>query len=214
MTTVVHTRTEAKLLESEDAFSDDPERAELIARARRFKASWVELAEGLTESKKKGSWSRWGYASFEEYAKKELHLRQETVDKLTASFLFLKKSAPSILKRDGLTASIPSYQAIDFLRKVEDKGDVDDGVVREIRHKLLDEGESVAAVKRAFQETVFPISKEDRKKRDRDGLRNVAKRLRELLDESSVAPRALGGELSKSLDELLEWLENSEEKAA
>ncbi len=212
--TTVHTRTEAKLLDAEETFANDPERAELIARARRFKASWIELAEGLTDAKKSGSYKRWGYESFEDYAKKELHLRQETVDKLTGSFLFLKKSAPSVLTRDGVGSSIPSYQAIDFLRRVEEKPDVDDGVVREIRQRVLEGGESIAAVKKEYNDVVFPISKEDRKKRDLDGLRNVAKRLRELLGESRVAPRDLSGDLSTKLDKLLEWLETQEEKAA
>ena len=95
----------------------------MLARARRFKNSWIELAEALTETRKNGAWKRWGYESFEDYAKKELHLRQETVDKLTGSFVFLQKRAPEVLRRDGLTASIPSYQSVDFLRRAESQED-------------------------------------------------------------------------------------------
>ena len=73
------TKTEAALAEAEKAHADEPERAELLRRARRFKASWVELAEALTDAKRGRRWREWGYESFESYAKNELKLRQETV---------------------------------------------------------------------------------------------------------------------------------------
>ena len=83
------------MAEAEQAHADDPERAELLRRARRFKTSWIELAEALTQSRRGGRWREWGYASFEAYAKSELHLRQETVDKLTGSYSFLQRRAPT-----------------------------------------------------------------------------------------------------------------------
>ena len=42
------TKVDAALAASEQAHEDDPERAELLRRARRFKASWIDLAESLT----------------------------------------------------------------------------------------------------------------------------------------------------------------------
>ena len=38
------TKTEAALEAAEREHIDDPERAEVLARARRFKSSWLELA--------------------------------------------------------------------------------------------------------------------------------------------------------------------------
>src|SRR5580692_2951018 len=110
------TKTDAAMADAERAHADDPERAELLRRARRFKASWVELGEALTAIKRSGGFRDWGYDSFEAYAKNELHLRQETADKLTGSFAFLQKRAPAVLARDPLRDPIPSYQAVDFLR--------------------------------------------------------------------------------------------------
>ncbi len=46
------TKTEAALEHAEQAHADDPERAELLRRARRFKTSWIELAEALTACRK------------------------------------------------------------------------------------------------------------------------------------------------------------------
>ena len=89
------TKTDAALADAESAHQNDPERAEVLARARRFKASWIELAESLSDVRRSGRWRDWGYDSFEAYAKGELHIRQETADKLTGSYGFLKRRAPS-----------------------------------------------------------------------------------------------------------------------
>jgi len=113
------TKVDQDLEAREEAFADDPERARAIACARRFKSSWLELAECLVTVKKSGRFKEWGFESFEDYANKELRLRPETVDKLTGSYSFLQRRAPSVIERDGVAKSIPSYQAIDFLRRAE-----------------------------------------------------------------------------------------------
>src|SRR5437764_13726750 len=95
------TRTDDVLAASEIQHAHDPERAELIARVRRFKASWFELGEALTEQKRSEKWRQWGYAAFDDYVKRELHLRADTVDKLTGSFTFLRARAPEVPRRDG-----------------------------------------------------------------------------------------------------------------
>jgi hypothetical protein len=207
------TKIEAALAAAEQAHADDPERVDLLRRTRQFKASWIELAEALTESRRRGTFRRWGYESFEDYTRRELFLRQETVDKLTGSFLFLKKSAPEVLERDGLARSIPSYQAVDFLRRAETESDAPESTVEQIRQRVLEEGAGLPAVSREFKESVFPIDPAAKRERDVSAVRNVAKRLRELLDETDVIPRKLSGEVAKALDRLLETL-SSDERAA
>src|SRR6267154_5550804 len=120
---MIKTKVDAELADSELQHQNDPERAELIARTRRFKASWLELAEALTHVRKNDTWKTWGFESFEQYGARELKLRQETVDKLTGSYAFLQRRAPSVLKRDGVIDAIPSYKAVDFLRRAEEKED-------------------------------------------------------------------------------------------
>src|ERR1700733_6215454 len=110
------TKTDAELAAAEAMHADDPERAEILHRARRFKASWIELAESLSEVRRGGQWKGWGFDSFEEYARNELHLKPETADKLTGSYQFLQRRAPEVLRRDGVNRPIPSYQSVDFLR--------------------------------------------------------------------------------------------------
>ncbi|HEY8086213.1 MAG TPA: hypothetical protein VIF09_00160 [Polyangiaceae bacterium] len=208
------TKTDAALEQAEQAHADDPERAELLKRARRFKTSWLELAEALTAARKHGSWQRWGYDSLEAYAKTELRLRPETVDKLTGSYSFLQRRAPAVLERDPLREPMPSYQAVDFLRRAEDAEDAPRDTVEEIRRRVLEEAAPMAAVSRAYSDVVFPIDEATRRERDLAGVKNVTKRLRELLAETRAVPRKLANEVSASLDTLLEAIEKREEAAA
>jgi hypothetical protein len=207
------TKTDAALADAERSHADDPERAELLSRARRFKASWIDLAEALTAVKRSSAWRNWGYDSFEAYAKGELKIRQETADKLTGSYTFLKRRAPGVLERDALREPIPSYQAVDFLRRAEASEDAPKGTVEAIRRRVLDDAAPAATVVRAFGNVVFPIDDAQRQAREVAGLKNVAKRLRDLLSETRAVPRKLAGEVGGALERLLEAL-GSEEEAA
>jgi lipopolysaccharide biosynthesis regulator YciM len=209
------TKTDAELAAAEAMHQDDPERAEILHRARRFKASWIELAESLSSVRRSGQWKNWGFDSFEEYAKRELHLKPETVDKLTGSYQFLQRRAPEVLRRDGLTSPIPSYQSIDFLRRAESAEDAPEATVSEIRRRVLDEAAPLPTVARQFREAVFPMDDAERKRRDAQGIRNVAGRLKELLAQTRAVPKRLAAEATEALDRLLEATSHNDgEKAA
>jgi hypothetical protein len=208
------TKTEAALAEAEVAHADDPERAELLRCARRFKASWIDLAAALTHVKRERRWKAWGYDSFEHYAKNELKLRQETVDKLTGSYSFLKRRAPSVLDRDPIQEPIPSYSAVDFLRRAEESSEAPDDAIEAIRRRVLDEAAPTATVSRAYRDVVFPLDESQRRARDIAGLKNVAKRLRELLADTRVVPRKLAAEVTEALSKLLDAIGDDADKAA
>jgi hypothetical protein len=207
------TKTDAALAAAEEAHTDDPERAELLRRARRFKASWIELAEALTAARKHATWRGWGYDSFETYVKSELRLKPETADKLTGSYSFLQRRAPAVLERDPLREPMPSYQSVDFLRRAEDSEYAPRDTVDEIRKRVLDEAAPLAAVSRTYGDVVFPIDEDARLARDIAGVKNVARRLRELLQETRAVPKKVAAEVTVSLDQLLEAIEDKEEAA-
>jgi hypothetical protein len=209
------TKTEAALAEAETAHADDPQRVEALRRARAFKTSWIELADVLVRVKRGDLWRSWGFESFEAYAKAELFLRQETVDKLTGSFAFLQRRAPSVLSRDGVREPIPSYQAVDFLRRAEASEHAPRDTVDEIRKRVIDDLAPVSAVSRAYGNVVFPKDEAALRRQDVAGIRNVAKRLRELLTDTRTVPRRLASEVKESLDRLLEAVgERSDDHAA
>lgn len=211
--TTVRTRIDRDLEEKEVSYGDDPERLELITRTRQFKSSWLELAAALSEVKRSGRWQEWGFDTFENYTKKELNLKADTVDKLTGSYAFLRKSAPSVLKRDGVSKPIPSFQAIDFLRRAAESPKQDEAQLFELKQKVFEEGAPVSQLNRSFKEVFFPSSREEKKDKERAGVRNVGKRLRELLEESNCVPERISSRLKATLDELLEHLAIEEEES-
>jgi len=211
---MARTKVDAELEAAQHKHANDPDRAEILSRTRRFKASWIELGEALTDVRRSGDYKRWGFSSFEEYARSELHLRQETVDKLTGSFMFLKKHAPEVLARDGLTQHIPSYQAVDFLRRAEEQPNAPEDAVDAVRKRVLEDGAPLQAVAKQFRDVVFPLAEAERKERDLAALLNVAGRLRELLGETRAVPRKLAGEVNEALDRLLEVVRAASDRAA
>jgi len=209
------TKTDATLAAAEEAHaSHDPERAEMIKTARMFKSSWLELAESLSRIRRAATWKRWNFESFEQYTKLELHLRAETVEKLTGSFAFLQKRAPEVLARDGISSPIPSYQAVDFLRRAEESEDATPDVVQALTRKVLADAAPLSAVSREYKDVVFPISETDRAERDAATLKAAAARLRDLLPETKAVPKKLANETAAALERLLEALESKAHQAA
>lgn len=204
------TNVDRALAALEEQHADDPERVELLRRTRRFKSSWLQLGEALAEVKRGKTWERWGYETFEAYAKAELKLRMDTVEKLTGSYMFLHKRAPEVLRRDPLESHLPSYQAIDFLRRAEERNEeektVSDETMVEVRAKILDEGVPMATVARLYKDSLFPVSPADKKTKDKKELKSVASKLKELLAETNAVPRRLASTVGSAIDELLSEL--------
>lgn len=148
----------------------DTQRLEALRRTQRFKRSWVELAETLVEIRSGGAHSAWGYDDFYKYCAQELFLKRGTVDKLTMSFSTLQRLAPQVLKWDGVEREIPSYQAVDYFSKAMGQADrpaqaANDTapaaappreVIKELRHAVFDEGQSVAELRRRFDPILHP----------------------------------------------------------
>ena len=209
----MRTKTDEELERSERAFADDPERQEALRRTRRFKASWIELAEILADIRKESKWRDWGHDSFETYTRRELKLRAATVDKLLGSFAFLRRRAPNVLERDGMSEPIPTYQAVDFLRRASEEAEAPEETVEQIFHKVIDEGAGAGAMAREYGAVIFPVDADVKKQRDVAAVRNVAKRLRELLGETTVVSKTLATEARAMLDRVLEAVEPEQEAA-
>jgi len=193
--------------------ADDPERADLLRRARAFKSSWLELGQSLAQVRKDRSWERWGYPSFDEYVTRELHLKRETADKLTASFGFLRQHAPEVLERDGIGTPIPTYQAVDFLARAYET-ECPKETRAEIRRAVLDEGASAGQVQRKFGEVIFPVDDAERRGRTRAQILAAARRLAQLLAEAHGLPKRLAEDVEEQLGRLVRELQQDRPAAA
>ena len=153
------------LAEELEAQGADELRVHVVRRARDFKRSWVMMAEALVEVRNRESYLDWGYSDFYSYCSLELQLKQATADKLTGSYVALKRHAPSVLKRDGLNERIPTCDAVDYFAKALQKGPSNDAedepavsqeVVDELRHAVFEEGAPVSDLRKRFNPVLRP----------------------------------------------------------
>ena len=95
----------------------DPLRIELLHRARRFKRSWIEMAEALTQLRVSRAYEGWGYADLYGYCNDELLIKKRTVDKLTGSYRAIERHAPQILDAANDDSPMPSIDAVDYFAR-------------------------------------------------------------------------------------------------
>jgi len=152
------------LAEALQAQGADELRVHLVRRAREFKRSWVMMAEALVEARNREAYLSWGYEDFYSYCALELQLKRATADKLTGSYVALKRHAPSVLKRDGLNERIPTCDAVEYFAKAlheepggeEDARAIDPAVVDELRHAVFEEGAPVTELRKRFNSVFHP----------------------------------------------------------
>jgi hypothetical protein len=210
------------LAEALEAAGADDLRLHVVRRAREFKRSWVVMAEALVEVRNREAYLAWGYQDFYSYCSLELQLTRATADKLTGSYVALKRHAPSVLKRDGLQEQIPTCDAVDYFAKVLKKSAsseagperaVDQAVVDELRYAVFEEGAPVVELRRRFN-SVLRAKPEGAEQID--AIRRtsaVARRLEKMIEEIDglrrPTVRATLHALESLREELTDLLERS-----
>ena len=207
------TKTDRKMEDTMIAVSDDPVRADTLAKARAFKRTWLELAEALTRVSDKRLWQTWGFTDFDAYCRKELHLRGSTVAKLLGSYRFLETSAPRVIERarsgEAVDAPIPSLPAVEFVKRATEEGNADEETLRTIHRVAFDEGAEAPMLKKSFGEIVFPQTEREKKERLRGQIAAAARKLSALVaEDGSPVPRELAIRVEETVGELLEAVEN------
>jgi hypothetical protein len=213
----------AEALEAEGA---DELRVHVVRRAREFKRSWVMMAEALVEVRNRESYLDWGYEDFYTYCALELQLKQATADKLTGSYVALKRHAPSVLKRDGLNERIPTCDAVDYFAKALQKNPSnDDGeravseeVVDELRHAVFEEGAPVSDLRKRFNPVLNPkpegAEQLDAIRRTTAAVRRLERAVEEIDGLRRPTVRASLDALEALREELTELLEHTKAQYA
>lgn len=211
MPSVSSTKTDRKLEDKMLAAAGDPERANVIGKARMFKRSWLELAEALTNVIELGSWEGWGYRSFDGYCKKELQITPSTAAKLTGSFRFLKSNAPSVIERSHQdeSARVPDVKAVEFVQKAEERGAADPDTMAEIRRVAFDEGARAPSLTRRFKSIAFPVSDADTQAKLVSQLSSTAKKMAALIADSNLpVNHSIAVQVEEAMGALLAELES------
>jgi hypothetical protein len=212
------TKTERLMEAAIVAHAADPERAHTLSVAKTFKRSWIELAAALTRVRERETWRRWGFEDFDSYCHRELHLKRGTVDKLCASYGFLRANAPRLVRDDGdgaaersrdrdaeppphedADAPIPSFEAVQYVAKAQAHGAASQDTLDEMKRMAFDEGASLPALSRRFKEVAFPVDDEEMKRRLRAQIVATARRLADLVAEPAAG-------VNRSLAEKVEEL--------
>ncbi|HEU0034617.1 MAG TPA: hypothetical protein VFQ53_28530 [Kofleriaceae bacterium] len=206
------TKTDQQMEDRMYAVANDPERADTLAKARAFKRTWLELAEALNRCNDKRLWEKWGFADFDQYCRKELHLRGSTVQKLLGSYRFLETSAPKVIERareDHFESPIPSIATVEFVEKATKEGAADEETLKTLHRVAFEEGAEKPVLARKFGELVFPQSDQERKEKLRSQIAAAARRLSSLIAEDGAPiPKQLAIKVEETVGELLESIEN------
>ena len=211
------------LAEKLERSGDDPRRLELVQRARRFKRSWVELAEALIALRKSQDYQQWGYGDLHEYCNKELSIRSATVDKLLVSFSTIQRHAPEVLERDGVAREIPSLDAIDYFNRAlgtETKPgpfrrlDAPDHVLDQLRTAVFEEGQNVRELRERFNPVLRPKSESESKEDAVRRARTAAQKLTQALSEVDGLSEARVARVHAAIEALLRDLDQLAEKPA
>jgi len=205
--------TRAQDLEADGA---DPLRVDLLRRARLFKRSWVEMAEGLLEVRMRRSHEAWGYEDFYRYCADELLIKRRTVDKLTGSYQTLQRHAPDTLEGGQL----PSVDAVSYFnRALERSGisedeegwapiqDNDAPPIEQLRQAVFEEGRPIHQLRKEFQQVIFRKSDEEAELEALEKANTAAQKLSRLLVEVPGLSAGRVAEVAASLDGLIRELE-------
>lgn len=165
----------------------DSPRYRVLLSARDFKSSWANLGEQLQKVLHQGLYSDWGYASFEDYCRQEIRIRTQTAMKLTRAWSFLAREAPELTAKDRPPQALPDFRAVDLLRRASEEEETDPEAREALRRAVLEEGRSLATVRRQFREAVPPNPEEQRTGAIRAAL-SCVRRLQGLLADIEELP--------------------------
>ncbi len=167
-------------------------RRRVLEGARRFKAAWVDFGRLLSQVKHEALWRGWGYPSFERYCARELFIRPSTADKLTASFGFLERHEPELV-RPRTEPNAPPFEVIEVLSRAEAAGRLSHAGWRELRDEVLDHPPTPAALTRRLDERFGPPAAPPapRKAERLERLAALARRLAVACREDPAVPRAV-----------------------
>jgi len=127
-------------------------RYHILESAKNFKTSWMELGRALYTVYQDRLYKEWGYNSFDTYVAGEIGIRKQTALKLLRSYYFLEKEEPAYLKEDytasALARTIPSYEAIDFLRLARNKKSLDEEDYSRLKKEIFQGGKDYREIRR------------------------------------------------------------------
>ena len=191
---------------------DEGFRMQVVAQARVFKRSWVDMAEALSAVRQRGLHRRWGYDTLHGYALEELNIKPATCDKLTLSYSAMERHVPHVLTWDGVAQQIPEMAAVDYFAKAVDPRPKREGepvpdppeqdVVDQLKAAIFEDQVSPPSLRRRFNPILNPKDDADRRRERLQKVRSGARRLEALVTEVEELSEERVEEVTHCLEEL------------
>jgi hypothetical protein len=185
-------------------------RYQVLATARRFKSSWVELGEKLLQIQKQGQFREWGYDSFEDYCSREIRIKKPTAQKLTLAYRYLEKDEPELLVRQTELKPLPDYRSVELLRQAREEKSFSEEEYAGLRRAVIEEERSHPTILKRFKEVAAGRDEgPDQVHLDKTALA-AARRLESALRPLADLPPACQEELARLITCLEERVETGE----
>ena len=184
----------------------ESERYQVLATAKQFKSSWVELGEWLAKVSNSKRFSEWGFTSFEDYCTKEVRIRRQTAEKLLCAFRFLERKEPGLLERkEG--RPLPDYRSVDLLRQADEEQQFSMEEYGELRQAIIEEERNHPSIAKQFRSMAHSHQPGQKMLHQHRNALMAARRLSTSLQEVSDVP----AELSQGVEQLIRFLQEAQE---
>jgi hypothetical protein len=182
--------------------SPDSERYQVLATARQFKSSWVELGEWLARVSSGKRFAEWGFATFDDYCTGEIRIRRQTAEKLLLAYRFLERREQGLLERRE-QRPLPDYRSIDLLRQADEGEHFSMAEYGELRQAVVAEERSHPVIARQFRDIVHKHQPEMHAEHRHRNALTAAKRLSTCLHDIPDVPQ----EMLHGVARLIEFLQ-------
>jgi len=176
----------------------DSPRYRILASAKQFKSSWVDLGEQLTQVHRKRLYREWGYSEFDDYCSREIRIRKATADKLTRAYHFMETDYPERLAADQQLQPLPDFRAVDLLCRARQEQWPEEELAQ-LHKAVFEEQRSLPTIRQHYQK--LQATRSSDKERDEQRLRSALQAVRRLQTALAELPELAAG-VSIPLQEL------------
>ena len=209
------TKSLEKIEQKMEGMDRDSLRYRTLDSAKKFKTSWIELAQALYSVWKDKIYKKWGYAMFDAYTSKEIGIKKQTAMKLLKSYYFLEKEEPSYLGEDYAgsadAASVPTYEAVNVLRLAKNKKAIKSDDYARLKDKVFQKGRDAGEVRRDLTALIKERQElepgEAKKKREIATVRRFLSAIKSLKRDIELQ-KLLPSTLLREVDNLIKKIES------
>lgn len=209
----LRTKSLDRITQAMEGMDRDSLRYKILASAKNFKTSWIDLGGSLYSAWKDKLYKDWGYMTFEAYTSKEIGIKKFTALKLLKSYYFLEKEEPVFLQRDRAGSSdpalLPSYETVNLLRLAKNKKTLHENDYSIIRKGVLEMGKDARDIKKDLTAIVRQREElgpeEARKKRRASVVKRLLaslKAIRTEIEAEKMLPASIIKETSELIDRI------------